>query len=316
MLNLEKHISELLYQYDCVIVPNLGGFVANNISADYNEKTGVFFPPVREIGFNRSLSHNDGLLINYIAESEGLTYESCQDKLLKHINILKYQLNRGEVLKIDNVGHLKIDSVGNISFVPNKEQSFNTESFGLSTFHFRTLEQEKEQNLTSRRLVRRTLEVKGVKQIAASIALIIGLWMISPDLNYQAQQSDFSDVLSELKTPERKIESNNTKTIEAVVEDVTAEVEEVKEEVVDIEETKVVTENNYFIIAGSFKEKQPAVEYLYKLHKRGIEKAEIIEGNGRYRISLEGFVSKLDASKALTVYRKKNGFNSAWLLSN
>jgi hypothetical protein len=32
-MKIEQYISELLYKYDCVIVPGLGGFVANYKSA-------------------------------------------------------------------------------------------------------------------------------------------------------------------------------------------------------------------------------------------------------------------------------------------
>ncbi|MCW3788426.1 SPOR domain-containing protein [Plebeiibacterium sediminum] len=313
MLNLEKHISELLYQYDCVIVPNLGGFVANNISAQFNEKTGIFNPPSREIGFNRSLSHNDGLLINYISKCEKMPYEEVQDLLLKHISILKYQLVKGETLRFATIGNLKADNQGNPYFIAEKENSFATESFGLSTFHFNTLEQEKELNDRSRHLVRKTLQSRSVRQIAASITLVLGLMFISPEIEKTSQFSSFSDMIPQLETT-----TANTPSITEVVTPVVEPTNVVKEETTLTEpaETKIIPENKYFIIGGSFKYEKPALDFINKLNKRGINSAEILNSNkGRFRVSLEAFSDKDEASEALDKYRRVNGYSSAWLFT-
>ena len=66
---LAKHITDLLYRYDCVIVPEFGGFITNRIGAKLNESTQTFYPPTKQITFNSHLKHNDGLLANYIAET-------------------------------------------------------------------------------------------------------------------------------------------------------------------------------------------------------------------------------------------------------
>ncbi len=312
MLNLEKHISELLYQYDCVIVPGLGGFVANNISAQFNDKTGIFNPPSREIGFNKSLAHNDGLLINYISKCEKLPYEEVQDKLLKHISILKYQLVKGETLQFANIGSLKSDNQDNPYFIPNKENSFSTDSFGLSTFHFNTLEQDKEQNDRSRHLVRKTLQSKSVRQIAASVTLILGLMFISPAIQNPPQISSFSDMIPQLTSAEvynHSIIEENTPIKEEKVEIE----DEVKSEPI---KNLIVEENKYFIIGGSFKYQQPALTFINKLNRKNINTAEILKSSkGRYRVSLEGFTNKDDAATALNKYRKVNGYSSAWLFT-
>ena len=70
---ISKYISELLFLHDCVIIPEFGGFVGNNKSAVLNEITGTIFPPSKEILFNPNLKSNDGLLINKISISEGIS---------------------------------------------------------------------------------------------------------------------------------------------------------------------------------------------------------------------------------------------------
>jgi hypothetical protein len=317
MLNLEKHISSLLYQYDCVIIPGLGGFVAHNISANINEKTGVFSPPKREIGFNRSLSHNDGLLINHIAKSEGLSYESCQDKINKHVNVLKFQLSKGEILDIANVGQLKTDINGNIIFISGNEHSFAMNSFGLTTFHFNSLKQISEEKHPSRKLVRRTLQSKSIRQIAASITLIMGLMFVSPGLDYRSQQSNFFNMFKAIELNSPSVSSIVTDNIEPVEESiVTPEPKTTTELEPQTVSTPKVAPNKYFIIAGSFKHQHQADVFVNRLSNKGMEQCEILhENNGRFRVSIAGYNNKKDAALALNDYRKVNGFSTVWLLT-
>ncbi len=77
MENISSHIADLLYHHDCVIVPGLGGFVANPVPAILDEEKNMFFPPSKEIVFNVNLKHNDGLLISHIASERNITYESA-----------------------------------------------------------------------------------------------------------------------------------------------------------------------------------------------------------------------------------------------
>ncbi|MGM0376598.1 MAG: SPOR domain-containing protein, partial [Bacteroidota bacterium] len=78
---MEKHISDLLYVHDCVIVPGLGGFVANHKPAVVVEERNLFRPPSKEIGFNRSLSHNDGLLAKHVSQREQISWEESLERI-------------------------------------------------------------------------------------------------------------------------------------------------------------------------------------------------------------------------------------------
>ena len=64
---LANYIKDLLYRYDCVIIPNFGGFITNKISAKFNVDSSCFYPPSKQIAFNSHLKGNDGLLANYIS---------------------------------------------------------------------------------------------------------------------------------------------------------------------------------------------------------------------------------------------------------
>ncbi|SMO57318.1 Sporulation related domain-containing protein [Saccharicrinis carchari] len=315
MLDLGKNINDLLYSYDCVIVPGLGGFVANHKNATVNEKTGVFSPPRREIGFNKSLAHNDGLLISHMASSQRISFEDCNKRLAKHVSILKYQLSKGECIDIGNAGELKNDALGNTIFIPKHEESFCRDSFGLSTYQFKTLDQVKAQNESSRRWVWRTLQTKNARQIAASVTLILGMLMVTPEFGNQTQQSTFTDLFpkTEYTIAHPKVDAT---VIKEAVEDLNKTVQSHNSETEEVLPISAELKNNYFIIGASFKEEHQAQKFLNKLARRGIEGAEIIAANNRYRVSLEGFSDKEMAIKALENHRKTNGFNSAWLLKH
>ena len=42
MITLAKHIELLLLEHDCVIVPSLGGFIANHADAQYSGEQETF----------------------------------------------------------------------------------------------------------------------------------------------------------------------------------------------------------------------------------------------------------------------------------
>ena len=51
MIELERHIEILLLDNDCVIVPNLGGFMAHHVEAHYDDNDMLFLPPSRTLLF-------------------------------------------------------------------------------------------------------------------------------------------------------------------------------------------------------------------------------------------------------------------------
>ena len=68
-------IAELLFKHDCVIVPNLGGFVAQLYSSHFSKGSSSLLPPTKQILFNKNLKQNDGLLISAFAERFDVQYD-------------------------------------------------------------------------------------------------------------------------------------------------------------------------------------------------------------------------------------------------
>ena len=51
MERIEKYIEKLLLTHDCVILPDLGGFVAHYEPHYQSEEDHSFFPPTRSLSF-------------------------------------------------------------------------------------------------------------------------------------------------------------------------------------------------------------------------------------------------------------------------
>ena len=84
-MKFDKHIRDLLYRYDCIILPNLGAFVTRNVSSNIDETNSLIKPPQKIISFNSSINENDGLLANHISVVENISYKQAAKKVEKKI---------------------------------------------------------------------------------------------------------------------------------------------------------------------------------------------------------------------------------------
>jgi len=133
--NLSEKISDLLFEYDCVIIPELGGFVTNYKPAYINEDTQVIFPPSKALSFNGNLTNNDGLLANHISVSENITFEEANAQLKNEVENCFEKLNAGNRVVFEKVGILYLDEESSVQFEPYDSINYLSSSFGMYEFH-------------------------------------------------------------------------------------------------------------------------------------------------------------------------------------
>lgn len=141
-MQLETYISDLLYRYECVTIPELGSFLTQSVSASINESTNAFFPPKKVLSFNEQIQKNDGLLAHYIADVESITFEIANKKIAKRVNALKESLAQGDKLTFENIGDLVFNNEGKILFEPSYKLNYLTDAFGLSQFETASVTRE------------------------------------------------------------------------------------------------------------------------------------------------------------------------------
>lgn len=135
-MNLSIYLTELLKSNDCVIVPDLGGFIANFQGAGYDAQNNQFSPPTKEIIFSAKLKKNDGLLVNFVMEKEGVGYLEARKIVSEYVSECIFKLENRETVEFDQLGKLLFDPHDNLIFEVDPRANLRADAFGLGTYHF------------------------------------------------------------------------------------------------------------------------------------------------------------------------------------
>ena len=130
---IEKHISALLYRYQCVTIPGFGAFITETTSAKYDKTTAVFTPPKKAILFNSLLQQNDGSLANHISLQENIGFNEAVTMIKNQVTAWNVSLKDNQSVYLKNIGELSLNTEGKIQFDPVRSTNYLTSSFGLAT---------------------------------------------------------------------------------------------------------------------------------------------------------------------------------------
>ena len=133
-MQIEKHISDLLYRYQCVTVPGFGAFLTETVSAHVTGSASSFFPPKKVVSFNVNVKNNDGLLANHVALQEKMSYELAVIKIGDVVNEWTYLLQNRNRVVLKNIGEISVNNEMNWVFEPANTVNYLTDSFGLTPF--------------------------------------------------------------------------------------------------------------------------------------------------------------------------------------
>lgn len=173
-------VADLLFKHNCVIVPGLGGFVSNYSKAEFKEEYQTILPARKRIAFNEKLHENDGLLINHVAKTKGISYSEAEDAVNKFVEYASERIHHHKSFEFKNVGTFYYTRENNVVFVPYEGINMLTDSYGLSPLKLRAT-----QKMIETADVRPTLEVvpdtkkvKKIKQNRKSNFNIKRLWPV------------------------------------------------------------------------------------------------------------------------------------------
>lgn len=142
MITLAKHIELLLLHHDCVIVPGLGGFIANHAEARYtDEDEHLFLPPYRTIGFNQQLQVNDGLLVQSYMAAYDTSYPSAHLQMEQDLEKMMRILDLTGKYELENIGTLQKDLHQNISLTAMEPGALTPSLYGLYSYEMKSLRQ-------------------------------------------------------------------------------------------------------------------------------------------------------------------------------
>lgn len=298
-MNLETYIKDLLYRYDCVIVPDFGGFVTKRISAKINEATHQFFPPSKQLSFNRNLNNNDGLLANYIASVENISFEKASNAIA--LSVIKWQNEiQTKPIVLETIGTLKLNENRQIIFEPTTHVNFLAESFGFHSFESSAIKRYKQEvkniipEVTNK-------DKKGFPifiKYAASAAILVALG-ISLYSNYEA-------------TVQKEVFAKQQKALEKKIQTATFVISNPLP-TIDLTVAKELPKQ-FHVVAGAFQIPENAERKVAQLKAEGHD-ASIIGVNkwGLTQVVFASFSDKNDATNYL--YKIQNSTSKdAWLL--
>jgi hypothetical protein len=298
-MNLANYINDLLYRYDCVIVPNFGGFVTHRIGAKLNSDSHTFYPPTKQIAFNSHLKHNDGLLINYVASAEQISFEKAATAI--SLSVLNWQNKiKTDAFTLDNLGTIALNEKQQIIFEPAKEINFLTASFGLSNVPTSLIKRQ----ITPTAPLVAVVASEDKKAIplfikyAAAAAILLTLGFVSYNGIQENKQN--KTAANQQRALEKKIQ---TATFIITNPLPTLELNVVKE-----------ISKPYHVVAGAFQFPENADRKVKQLISKGFN-AKIIGVNdwGLTQVTFDSYARRNDAINSLNKI-KRTVSKDAWLL--
>ena len=306
-MTIAKYISDLLYRYECVIVPGFGGFVSNEISAKVNHFTHTFYAPSKQLTFNSHLKNNDGLLANYIASAENISYSKAIEIINKEVESWKSSL-KNEELEVENIGSFSINKESNYIFEPANSINYLMASFGLSSYVSPAIKRisykEKVAQLETIAPVLPSEENKrktpAFIKYAAAAVIIFALGTLGIK---EYQKIEYQKLIVQAEQQQQKVEKSIQEATFVISNPLPT---------ITLNLTKETF--NYHVIAGAFREPGNAEKKLQQLKDKGFD-AKILGLNkwNLTQVSYASFNSKNDAINRLNAIKKTES-NDAWLL--
>ncbi len=334
MTGIDRYISELLFDHDCVILPGVGGFLTNYSGARIHPVRHSFQPASRTVVFNTNLRTNDGLLIDHVARSGGTTYQEASTLVHDYAGRLMNEIRAGKTFYLNNIGNLKMGAEGNIIFDPDPGSNYLADAFGLPSFvspaiQRETVRQRLEKQLTPKPVSHDKEKRRVISPVAGwaagiliPVAAAALLYFFNPTFVERLGDSYASFVptvtftpAEDVGKPAKKMPANELSNFRIIPEKVMeSSPAEMQETPVAPEQPVIQSMKRYQVVVGSFADEHNAGKYVAELRSR-YRDAGIVGTNagGLVRVSIGGSDSKQEALGMLEVIRQKEN-PSAWLL--
>jgi hypothetical protein len=337
-MNLEKYICNLLFEHECVIVPDFGGFIANFEPARIHETNFNIEPPRKFVVFNSNLKINDGLLATKVSRHQACSFDEAMLNIRREVLAWNQRLKAGKTIILPGLGLFRQNKEGKTEFEPEKDQNFLAESFGLTNLIYPPLEK----TLHGRK--GRTVFLSGsgipnykIRRMAMAAAITIplmatGIWGTMNFENLRNQAIQHSGIFS--PRPAKPLMSSRTGALDqnlisdafaddAVNEPVYESVEELMpdflEEISEIATPEYewkypndLNERAFHIIVGSFESTGNAQQLIDDLIINGYHARQFESSKGMHRVSVASFLGKDEALSALMQIREDSK-PGAWM---
>jgi hypothetical protein len=145
-MELVDLVSDLLFKHNCVIIPGIGGFVANYSQAEFKNDNRTILPSRKRVAFNQSLIENDGLLVNKLSQQKSISYADAEKEVLSFTQFVRDKVVNNKSFEFKNIGTFYLNKDENLVFVPYEGLNMLCSSYGLVPVKIRPIYKDKTEN--------------------------------------------------------------------------------------------------------------------------------------------------------------------------
>ena len=308
-MQIEKHISDLLYRYQCVTVPGFGAFLTETVSAHVTGSASSFFPPKKVVSFNANVKNNDGLLANHVALQEKMSYELAVIKINDVAAEWTYLLQNRNRLALKNIGEISVNNEMNWVFEPANTINYLTDAFGLTSFVSPEITREKLKQevevLEERAPIIFTPQRKrnySYLKYAAVFTVMFGAGTFGYKMYYDQQ------VMEQTLIVEKKVQ-------EKVQQQIQEATFMLSNPIPSVELAIVEEKMPYHLVAGAYRSEENANKAIAELTAAGFENAKMLPLNKHklYPVVYASFKTLNEAQSERRAIQKSHNAE-AWLL--
>lgn len=135
MIDISRHISEVLYDHHSVALPGLGSFILAEKPASTDAVLGLLSPPSRQVDFNPLLALDDGLIATHLSGILRVTLEESTQLINTYTTHILTSLAQNELVVLPGIGKLYADFQGDLRFLP-EHSNFDLRAYGLPDVRF------------------------------------------------------------------------------------------------------------------------------------------------------------------------------------
>ena len=347
MIELERHIEILLLSNDCVIVPDLGGFVTHHREAHFDDEDNTFLPPLRTLGFNPQLNLNDSLLAQSYIEAYDISYPEAIRRIEAEITELKQHLATEGRYELNSIGCLSLNEEGKMEFEPCEAGILTPAFYGLSSFEMAPLcgatkkqkklqgtiskkEDDVEEKATDTNEEAITIRMSWIRNTVAVAAALLAFFMITPRIDNGDQPEVSMSQMSlpiaiksaapvkpaqkQLNTPSLKDTLVKHDTVAVATIQPTAEEKETPAAVTQqVVEHQAKPSTAYCIVVASQVSQRNAEAFVEKLQKEGLEDVRIHVYNHIRRVICGSYATEAEAYRQLQIVHQYESLHDAWV---
>ena len=350
MNELSKHIEYLLLSHDCVVLPQFGAFVTQQIESTYEEDESLLLPPQRSVRFNQDINADDGLLCGSLQTIYHCSETEAKRKALTLVLQLRQQLLADGQADFGSLGQFIQDEDGVTTFEACNVGAPTPDFYGLDAIVFPRLQTAAKTKSTRRlgehgsKMSQLSFNTSGgdidihigrrfLRNVGVAAALIALFFLLPTHLDMTRLTGGQASIIPttrshkttavvavEQETPAADdVHSTDAiNTTEAAQVQETAQMDKGVEAKAQTRESLATTAEprlTYAVVLASAIPINKAESYAAQLTQRGLAGVHVMQHGKMVRVVMDGFLNEPRAREQLNELRDMSDeFATAWIM--